>query len=251
MIAVIENQPALLIGLGGIAAVMIYNVVKDRSDRLNLLRGEAIDPRLAIYNRTMIMLWVLAGLCTLSWVLAGGTLADLGFRNPEGWRAWVSWGLTASAVAYLVWTVFQVANSGKAREDVRKQIRSSGDVDIMIPQSGAEHRRFQVISLTAGITEEIIFRGFLIGTLALAFPVWVAAIVATAVFVLAHAYQGVTGMLRILPISIAMAVIFVIGGSLWPVMILHALADALAGGILAITQSHDEDDASAASPEPA
>lgn len=246
MITILQAQPELLIGLGAIALTLIYNAIKDRSDRIKLMRGESIDPRLKIYTRTMVMLWALAGACTASWLLAGLTLTDLGFRSPEGWRAWVSWGLVAPAVAYMVYSVFQVILSRKARDEVREQIRTSGDVDIILPHSVAEHRRFQWASLTAGITEEIIFRGFLIGVLALAFPIWVAAIAATIVFILAHAYQGLKGMLRILPVSVALASIFVIGGSLWPVIVLHAIVDSVSGGIVAITQQFDDEDSEAA-----
>ena len=47
-------------------------------------------------------------------------------------------------------------------------------------------------------------------------------------------------MMRILPVSMAFAAIFVIGGSLWPVMILHILADATAGGVIAIMQRYGD-----------
>ena len=49
------------------------------------------------------------------------------------------------------------------------------------------------------------------------------------IFILGHAYQGAAGMLRIVPVSVGLTLIFLLSGSLWPGIILHALAD-LAGG---------------------
>jgi len=248
MIDVFENRPELFLGLGALVAMLIYNALKDRSDGRKQRRGEALDGRMTIYNRTLVFLWTLAGACTISWIWSGGTLAELGFRNPQGWQAWFSWGIVGLFLVYLIWSLAQVMMSRKAREDVRRQIRSSGDVNLLIPENAAEHRRFQWLSITAGVTEEIVFRGFLISVFALALPAWAAAIAATLIFVIAHAYQGLAGMARILPISAAFALVYVVGGSLWPVILLHILADAMAGLVVAITQNHADRDSAYTEP---
>jgi membrane protease YdiL (CAAX protease family) len=244
MINLLSENPALIAGLAAIAAILIYGPMRDKVDKKRLSDPERPNEKLKIYSRTMIMLWGLAAICTLSWLGSGQSLAELGFRNPEaGWRAWTSWGLAAAGVAYMIYAVIGTATSRENRDEVRRQIVTSGDLELMRPRSAAEHGRFQWISLTAGITEEVIFRGFLIGVFAMVFPVWIAASIATAVFVLAHLYQGPSGMLRILPVSAGLALIFVIGGSLWPVMILHALTDGISGGIVRIVDHFESDDA--------
>ena len=98
------------------------------------------------------------------------------------------------------------------------------------------------VALTAGITEEIIFRGFLIGVLSLVMPLPAAAAIAVAVFVVGHAYQGMAGMLRILPISIGLTVILLLSGSLWPCIILHALTDLVGGAVFQILHKTEEAD---------
>jgi hypothetical protein len=88
------------------------------------------------------------------------------------------------------------------------------------------------MAVTAGITEEVVFRGFLIGTLALWMPAWAAAAASVVLFVGAHVYQGVSGMKRILPISVALTTVFLLTGSLLPVMALHALVDVAGGAMM-------------------
>jgi membrane protease YdiL (CAAX protease family) len=247
MINLLSENPAFIIGLIAIAFVLIYGPIRDKIYMKRLADPAYPKERLKIYARTMIMLWSLAAICTASWLVAGQDLADLGFRNPTaGWRGWVSWGLAAAGVAYMIYAVVSTATSRKNRDEVRRQIETAGDLDLLKPSNEAEHARFQWISLTAGITEEVIFRGFLIGVLAMAFPLWMAASLATLIFVLAHLYQGPRGMLRILPVSAGLAVMFVIGGSLWPVMILHAIVDGISGGIIRIVDHHEADDAAMA-----
>ena len=57
-------------------------------------------------------------------------------------------------------------------------------------QNGNELARFYGLSITAGIVEEVLWRGFLIWYLSQFMPVWGAALISTIGFGLAHAYQG-------------------------------------------------------------
>lgn len=47
-----------------------------------------------------------------------------------------------------------------------------GDPDVLLPGNGNELGRFYGVSLSAGIVEEIVRRGFLIWYLTLFMPVW-------------------------------------------------------------------------------
>ncbi len=245
----ILSRPELFIGLAAILAFLIFAAIRDAQDRLRL-DSEEPGFRLTVYAQTMRMLWGLAALCLVSWMLAGLSFSELGIRMPvEGWCSWLSWGLATLGLAYLIWSLIQTALSREARASIRRQIDGAGKTDLILPTNPAEHRRFQGLSVTAGITEELVFRGFLIGALALTFPVWLAACIATGLFILAHIYQGPAGMLKITPVSILLAAMFVIGESLWPVMLLHVFVDAIGGGMMAVVQHYEAED-QAASGEP-
>lgn len=52
------------------------------------------------------------------------------------------------------------------------------------------------------------------------------------IFVGAHVYQGLSGMKRILPISVALTTIFLLTGSLIPVIALHTVVDVAGGAMM-------------------
>ncbi|MCZ0703840.1 CPBP family intramembrane glutamic endopeptidase [Natronobacillus azotifigens] len=60
--------------------------------------------------------------------------------------------------------------------------------------------RWNYVSITAGVTGEIIYRGFLIFAFAFLFPhfsIWLIILLVSLLFGLAHTYQGlITGVLR-------------------------------------------------------
>ena len=104
----------------------------------------------------------------------------------------------------------------------------------IVPAFGREMRVFALVSLTAGICEELLYRGWLVNLLRAATgSVWIAAGGGAAIFGVAHAYQGIKGMLRTGFIGLQLAVLFVYMDSLIPGQVLHAGADLVTGLLLA------------------
>jgi membrane protease YdiL (CAAX protease family) len=245
MIDLFSTEPLIFAGIILILAFLGYGALRQKAERDAVANDTTGTARLKVYRHTQIMLWSLAGLCTLGWLASGRSFTQLGFRSEPTLQFWIMWGLALVVLAYFVWQIVALATSRKARIEFREQIAKAGSVDVVLPHTKREHQSFQWLSLTAGITEEIIFRGFLIGALSIWLPLWVAAIAATTIFVLAHAYQGLPGMVRILPISAVLAAVFVVSGSLWPVILLHIVGDMAAGRMCAIAQHHEDADQNA------
>lgn len=242
----------LLIPAACIALFHLVQALRESQWKRALSCDAAPDARSRLYREGMASLWALAAVCVIFWLFSGRDLAGLGFRLPDtGWRAWLVWGLAGAAAAYfMVWVPVTLALSRKDRIKTREMIRSAEGVDLIRPRTPAEHRLFPWLAGTAGVTEEIIFRGFLIGALSLLMPLWAAALVSVAVFTAAHAYQGVAGLVRVLPMAALLAGVFVIGGSLWPVIIIHIAADLSAGAVFRILDAFDEDDQEAGADAP-
>ncbi|MDH3621296.1 MAG: CPBP family intramembrane metalloprotease, partial [Gammaproteobacteria bacterium] len=85
------------------------------------------------------------------------------------------------------------------------------------------------LSVTAGIVEEALWRGFLFWYLGHFMPLWAAAIVSAVGFGIAHAYQGMENVPRIILVGGVFAGLFLLTGSLWLPIILHAIVDLLQG----------------------
>ncbi|WP_412546863.1 CPBP family intramembrane glutamic endopeptidase [Maricaulis sp. MIT060901] len=242
----ISQEPALAAGLAAIAILFINNYLSEGREKARIQSGVE-GARLQVYNKVIVHLWLLTAVTAGVWLMSGRDAGSLGLGlDVDGWRSWLAWGLTAAGAMYFIWTVMTMAFSAKSRDSIRKQIGDAGDLDLIRPENEAEYRRFHWVALTAGITEEIIFRGFLIGVFALWMPVPAAAALAVVIFILGHAYQGVAGMLRIVPISIGLTLVFLLSGSLWPGIILHALADLVGGAVFQILNANEEEDQAAA-----
>jgi membrane protease YdiL (CAAX protease family) len=104
-----------------------------------------------------------------------------------------------------------------------------GKLSVIIPQNGNELARFYGLSITAGIVEEILWRGFLIWYLSQFMPLWAAAVVSTVGFGLGHAYQGFAHLPQLTAVGAAFAGLYLLTGSVWLPMILHTAVDILQG----------------------
>lgn len=81
------------------------------------------------------------------------------------------------------------------------------------------------VSLAAGLCEEIAYRGYLMAYLGHWLP-WGWQIAGTAlIFGIAHAYQGKVGVAMTTIIGAGLGALYVIGGSLWSAIALHAALD--------------------------
>ena len=63
-------------------------------------------------------------------------------------------------------------------------------------------------------------------------PVWAIVICSAAIFALGHSYQGAAGVLRVFTVGIAFGLLFLLSGSIWLPIALHATLDILQGAVL-------------------
>jgi membrane protease YdiL (CAAX protease family) len=106
----------------------------------------------------------------------------------------------------------------------------SARVDALLPVTASERAAWCVVALSAALTEEVVYRGYLrreLGRL-LGGPAF--GVVGQAVlFALAHGEQGCGAMLRYFAYAIGLAVLAQRRGSLVPGMLGHAAVDLAAG----------------------
>ena len=101
----------------------------------------------------------------------------------------------------------------------------------MLPVSGHERLWFAVLSVSAGVCEELIYRGFLLeyfrGRLngPLHLNLTAAWLLTSVAFGTAHLYQGLKGILSTTIAWLALGMLAILSGSLALPMLLHALVD--------------------------
>ncbi|HWV59001.1 MAG TPA: CPBP family intramembrane glutamic endopeptidase [Longimicrobiales bacterium] len=183
---------------------------------------ELLPPRHAIYFSSAIGIWLLAGLSGSAGALSGFSRSDMGLVFPGAARLGL-WSVAATFVA-----LGALALGRTLRLSENALLRH------VLPRTSAEKRWFAMLSLSAGVGEELAYRAFLIPAIALVTgSVWVAAAISSVAFGAIHSYQGTTGALRASALGFVLAVPFVITGSVLPSMIAHTAYDIIAGILLA------------------
>lgn len=188
--------------------------------------GEAID-RPKLYLHTQFVEWLFLATLLGGWFYLQRPLSELGFVAPGGNGFWLVAVLVAGASIALALSTRSVR---QLDQDARAEHRVSfGDLGHFLPQDDRDLRSFYGISVTAGIVEEIVFRGFVLWYLSLMMPLWAAVLVSSVAFGLGHSYQGLGGMFRTGLVGLVLGVFYIVSGSIWLPIVAHVLLDWLQG----------------------
>ena len=192
---------------------------------------EAAILRPGLWKRAIITQWTLTAGILWQWLAQHRPFEALSLNAHIGWGAGgVVLGLALMAIAMQP----QRRQLGAAPEAVERLRSRLEGVRKLMPSSREEWPHFTALAFTAGICEELLFRGFVMWALAQSLPqYWQAAVAQSLLFGLAHAYQGPRGVFLTFVVGAFLTGVVWITGSLWPAMLVHALID-LNSGDLAI-----------------
>jgi membrane protease YdiL (CAAX protease family) len=206
--------------------------IMGRSDMRSLRRGLAAgksDARLTAYERGILFQWGFSLLLAIIWIASGRSLGAAGLVPEFGFWAVFFGALALAATIGFVWQVRRATSDPDQLRDVREQMDS---IEIIAPHTDRELARFDWLSVTAGICEEFIYRGVLLGLLASSLGIWPAILISSVVFGIGHAYQGPVGVLRTGLVGLVMAIVVTLTGSLFVAMVAHAAIDISQGRML-------------------
>jgi membrane protease YdiL (CAAX protease family) len=182
------------------------------------------DPsaRLRHYRRGITFEWSGAALVGLLALLAHSRLDTLW---PAGDNTGVAAQVPGLAVALVAVTAIYRFGGQTTRRALAIQLRP---VAALLPRTATERRWFALLAITAGVCEEVLYRGFALAALR-----WAASdigkpaliVASAAAFGLAHLYQGRMGVVLTGLVGAYFAWITISTGTLVPVIALHALLD--------------------------
>ena len=196
---------------------------------LNWDREGRSDARLKTYRFILVSAWFLTVALGAGWLASGRTLEALRFISAYHHWQWLAVGLGLAAVGVMFWQLSTVLRRPEEREKLRS---SMGDLRVLAPRTPGEHRLFAAVSVTAGVCEEIVYRGILLGALTPAVGLWPAVALSSVIFGLGHVYQGLEGIVKTTLVGLVMALLTVFSGSLLIAVILHAVIDLVSGRMM-------------------
>lgn len=117
----------------------------------------------------------------------------------------------------------------------------------LMPLTWDEFKHYIFLAFSAGICEEVVFRGFIVTYISyyameLPYGTWVAIIIPALVFSLSHMYQGWLAVLKIFIISMLFGGIFLVSGSLIVVILIHVFIDIISGLVGVFSSAAATDD---------
>lgn len=195
-----------------------------------LAKGAPGERRLiARYWQTVARGWIVLALVAAVWHVLDRPFAELGVAPQLG--TWDLAGTGGAALVALGLVVQLLRLKTLPSERLAKAMKRFDRIKVT-PTTRSELAVFMLVAITAGVWEELLYRGFLIWFLVPLAGVGGAIVLSALVFGLGHAYQGAAGILSTTLIGLAFAALYVLSGTLWWLMAAHALID-IYGGLTA------------------
>jgi CAAX protease family protein len=179
------------------------------------------EARLRFYRLGVTQQWLRVGLILVFLWLSGLAPRMLGLTRPQSWELTLN--LLITFFLAIVFSIFLFRYTGGPL--LRRLLKMAG---ALIPTTPRERIWFAIISIGAGASEELLFRGLLLWYLNFFFPqlsLVQLIVISSAVFGYCHLYQGWTGMVGTGVVGALFAWLYLFTGSLVLPMVVHALVD--------------------------
>jgi membrane protease YdiL (CAAX protease family) len=224
-------------------ALMVVMIISLSVAGVRQLRSFGSQPLhlAANYIMTIVYEWVLAGLVLWGLHMRRVPLRQLlGERRPGG-RAWLT--DIGVALGYWVGALLVLAVLGNLLVKMSGSHidpQKIGDVtQKLAPVTGLEMVLFLVLSISAGICEELVFRGYLQQQFArMTHRVWLGVALSALVFGGAHGYEGIAGIVLIAAYGAMFGVLARMRRGLRTGMIAHAWHDSISGVALVLLRHY-------------
>ncbi len=232
----------LLVFIVLLMILTIYLPVSGRKEIEKVKKGIAdgdYSKRLEFYYSTIFWPWLPVLLIFSLIPMSGISLDSLGIRwiniDTSSLSKWIIYPTIGFYVLYLLYNVYSIIIF-KTNKESRAKIANSIPEDSrwVLPVTQKEKRVWTLLSISAGTTEEIIYRGYLFYTLAVVFPglsILQILFISTLIFGIGHIYLGKEAIKSTM-LGLVFGIFYIVFNSLIPVIIIHIAQDLVVRDIL-------------------
>jgi uncharacterized protein len=193
---------------------------------IRAIRTNVRGARVRMYRSLVVAEWVVTLWVLALWVAKARSWSGLWLVPHGQLRLGVGLVLAAVLIGLLASQTKRILAQPKLRAKVRENILF---IDPLIPRTSGERHAFWFVSITAGICEEILFRGFLIWLIAAWTGLLLAIVISSIFFGFGHVYLGWAQRPRTGVVGLVLAILVVATRSLWPAIAIHAALDLNSG----------------------
>jgi len=210
-------------------------IIGYRNSKILIGKKYTKNEKIKNYREDLIVGWipvfVLIPICLFFKI----NLQDVGFRiinfNYNIWFTVITLVISVGVFAHFIIQIIAYSVSEKHREKIKTELLKPENefmYNVMLPHNIKEKKYWFCISLTAGICEEIIFRGLFLFILQGLFPnlsIVFIIIIAIILFGLGHLYQGIGGVIKTALVGAIFTCLYLVTDSLFLVIFLHFIID--------------------------
>ncbi|MCF6228673.1 MAG: CPBP family intramembrane metalloprotease [Planctomycetes bacterium] len=225
------------VAVGLLAVIAPFNSALRTIPRMNSLDTSTQDKvRSRLYISVIFTQWIFAAAALRAVFMGEISLHDLGLGIPQGSGLLISVG---GIVFVLIGLTLQQRSIRRSELGAQVVAESVDKIHWLLPKTRSQHGLWVVVSIHAGVCEELFYRGFLLLLLSNWLPFWAACVVSTLMFGLAHMYQGVKGVVGTAILGAIFLGMYLLTGCLWLSIITHALYDVSVGFLASWALRHE------------
>jgi len=204
----------------------------------NLKKQIKVDPqaRILFYRTQVLWEWSWVVVLIVILIPEANPLVFIGLTLPSI----VGWIILAALLVGIGLSTYLLRRNPRALANMQRSLEATS---VVLPSNPAERKWYAVAAITAGICEELLFRGFLLRYLAVYFGLyWLfSSIISGVIYGFSHAYLGRRNMLQTMLNGFSFAIVYFLSGNLLsamgssqpvalvgsviPAMVFHALAE--------------------------
>ena len=223
-----------------ILGMVVFSIWEADKGKVALLEGRKTKVR--AYQEAMLLMWlptlVLLALLMFTWI--DSEALGLWWFGTLG--QWIGISFACCVIGYFAYSLYALSKNAEQRDAFRKAMGDNHGW--MMPSTRKELLWFTLgLSMSAGICEELLFRGFLIGVFSDHIGTVSSLFISSATFGLCHLYQGWKNVARTSFVGLLLGALFIFTELLWVVIVLHAAIDVY-GGLVGYILSKTEADKS-------
>ncbi|THG89220.1 hypothetical protein AJ85_19105 [Alkalihalobacillus alcalophilus ATCC 27647 = CGMCC 1.3604] len=178
----------------------------------------------------MIAQWLIVIILYMYWVYTGRSFIDL-FSYDSSYISLnleTILGIGVGVGIVLLFFSLMIRYSKAIRTKIAESLADES-IQFLLPSTFGERVLFLLVAVTAGVCEEIIFRGVMLyyfSHFPIEVPIIFIGVISSLLFGIVHLYQGLKGVLLTAYLGAVFFFLFVLTGSLWIPILLHILVDA-------------------------
>ena len=197
------------------------------------------DKKINLYLLTILNLWLPTALLLWLGYIQAINFTDIGLVFQWDMTNYIFLAILILVLIYFYISLEKLLKDEKLRLEVFNQMKS---LSYILPNKPLELKYYIFgVSVTAGICEELLFRGYLLHLFSEQMPVYAAVLLSSIAFGLPHIYQGIVHIFRTMILGIIMAVIYLATDSLILPILLHALLDVYGGALAYVANSRQQE----------